>query len=105
MKTLEINGVTFELTEPRKTVELIYKKGFGSSFDIYKWYERPSTYKISIWEDWLKWALNSNGVFSFNICSANTFMFSIEGCYRSESGDWYNLFITRDHNRAIKVNS
>ena len=103
MKTITINGEYFELTQPRTETHPIQGR-IGDYTDIYEFYNRPSQYKTGIWSEWLQWAHGVDGLTAFNISSANCFAFTISGCVTID-GITYNLYITRDHNRAIQVNS
>lgn len=104
-KTIEINGVTFEVTISRKEVYAIECNCWGGYNAIFEVYERPSIYKQGIWEEWFKWAIDTTGVRSFYISAHNCMFFKISGLYEDENGNKYNLHITRDHNRAILVNA
>ena len=103
MKTMTINNEIFEVTEPRKNIHSI-SGCIAGDYEIYRFYDRPSEYKLAIWMDWLKWARTTEGIKVFEIASANGFKFTIQGLYEDEQGNFYNLMITREHNRAIKVN-
>ena len=104
MKTIEINGHVFEVIKRRTPIEANLRHVFGCDSDIYKCYDRPSQYKVAIWHNWLEWALNTNNVASFYISGHNCMQFTISGCYQDpNTGDIYNLYITRDHNRAYLV--
>ena len=102
MRKIEINDVTFELTIPRHHVDPNYSR-FGCECDIYDFYDRPSRFKVAIWEDWLNWARDTDNVVTFYISGANGFQFTISGCVQTPDGKMYNLYITRDHNRAYLV--
>ena len=104
-KTLKINGELFELTIPRKEVYAIECGKWGGYNAIFECYERPSTYKQEIWHDWYMWSKDTIGVRSFYISGYNCMQFTISGLYEDENGNKYNLYITRDHNRAILVNA
>ena len=104
MRKIEINGVTFELTIPRRTVHPTHGYICVESC-IFNWYDRPSQYKVEIWKDWVRWARETKGIEVFEIGGANCFQFSIIGLYVAEDGKVYNIYITSDHNRAILVNS
>lgn len=103
-KTININGVDFEVLKPRNSVKP-FKGNFGAPDEIYQCYDRPSRYKVGIWEDWYNWALATDGVRRFEITSYNCMQFTIRGLYEDENGDLYNLVITKMHNKAIKVYS
>ena len=101
MRTITIGNIDFELTVLRKRVATPITGRLGSRDDIFQWYNRPSDTKISKWHDWLDWAYTTVGVVVFEICSANGYQFAIHGYYIDDDGKCYNLYITRDHNRAI----
>lgn len=103
MKTIEINGVTFELIKPRNEVRP-FSGWFCDESAIFCHYDRPSIYKVDIWKSWLNWARNTDGVTAFEITSANGFQFTIGGLYTDDNGDEYNIYITKAHNRLYKVN-
>ena len=104
MKTLTLNGHTFKVTRPRKDIPSNCTCGMGSENSIYEHYGRPSDTKVAIWESWLKWAKETDGVTDFNICSANGYMFTIHGFYYDEENDHgYNIYITPSKNELIEV--
>jgi len=104
-RTIEINNVTFELTVPRKEVSAIEREKWDGMNAIFECYDRPSIYKQQIWNDWYLWSIKTIGVRSFYISGYNCMRFTISGLYEDENGNKYNLYITRDHNRAILVNA
>ena len=104
MKTIEINGKVFEVIKPKNPIEANLRYTFGCDNDIYNFYDKPSLYKVEIWHEWVEWAMNTDNVASFYISGANCMQFSIMGCYQDPStGKVYNLYITRNHNRAYLV--
>ena len=103
MKTLELNGVKFQLINPRKPIEP-FSGWFCDEQAIFCCYEHPSIYKIGIWNGWLKWARETVGVCAFEITSHNCMTFTIGGLYTDENGHEYNLYITKSSNKAYKVN-
>lgn len=102
MKTITINGRIFELLESKDTVYPARAR-FDSSDAIYKVYERPSQIKVSIWHDWRNWGL-CHEILGLEISSYNCMQFTITGLAEID-GEYYNLRITKCHNRAYKVNS
>lgn len=103
MRTLELNGVTFKVTKPRNPVRP-FSGWFCDENAIYNCYDRPSEYKVAIWNDWLKWARETDGVTGFEISSYNCMQFTISGFYVDENGNEYNIYITKSRNELIKVN-
>ena len=101
MKTLNINGVVFEVVKPRKEVKP-FSGWFCDENDIFNCYDRPSVYKIGIWNSWLKWARNTDGVVAFEITSYNCMQFTIGGLYVDDNGNEFNIYITKAHNKLIQ---
>ena len=104
-KHININGVEFELCG---TVATSPKHREGCSFDeIYEVYDRPSSTKVSIWQDWCKWCIEiriSDDNCGISISSHNVSHFSIDGFYYDHLTDTtYVLWITHCHNRAYKL--
>ena len=96
MKTMEINGRTFELcgTTNRCTVK---------QRDIRDCYARPSETKMSIWFDWVTWFMKT-GIFEYGVSSYNSNFFTINAVYYDkETKTEYILVITAMHNRAYKI--
>ena len=104
MKTITINNVEFELIKPRKKVEPFIGYHCDENCIFYH-YDRPSQTKINIWQKWVKWSntCEHGKVWAFEIAAHNCMMFTIAGLYEDEDGNEYNLYITRDHNRAYPV--
>jgi len=103
MKTIDINGCTFEVIKPRNEVRPFVGR-FCDESAIFCHYDRPSISKVKIWKSWLDWAHETDGVVSFEICSSNDYQFTIAGLYIDDNGDEYNIYITKAHNRLYKVN-
>ena len=98
MKQLVLNGVTFKVTNPRTPVRP-FSGWFCDENEIFNCYERPSLTKIAIWNDWLKWARETEGVTGYNCMQ-----FTISGFYVDENGNEYNIHIIKSRNELIKVN-
>lgn len=64
-RTIDINGVIFELTMPRKEVRAIEREKWDNMNAIFRCYARPPIYKEQIWNDWYLWAIETSGVRSF----------------------------------------
>ena len=103
-KTLEINGVTFELFNSDSHEAKSFTN--GAAYDaIYEAYGRPSVRKVGIWNSWCEWCntLNHNGIpCTLEIGSHSCHQFSINGKVKF-GGQVYSLWITRDHNRAYLI--
>lgn len=108
MKTVVLNGVTFEVKNSRKypvTIERCndYMERFTGK-DLDSFYGRCSEYKKAIWEDWLKWKTESPNASHMEIASANIMQFTIDCLWFDDNGYIeYYLHITRDHNYAYPV--
>ena len=103
-KTLEINGVTFELFKSNLHESESFTN--GAAYDaIYEAYGRPSYTKVQVWHEWCEWCytLNKNGIScTLNIGSHSCHQFSIYGMIKF-GGHVYQLWITRGHNRAYLI--
>ena len=104
-KTITINGVTFELYDDgRLDTGKIYNGAFYD--EIMSVYGKPSIYKVKSWHAWCEWAYECMrlGIDAMlEISSHNCMMYSITGAIRDTDGTKYELWITRDHNRAFKT--
>ena len=94
-KTLEINGVTFELGKP-------VPEGHWSDRTVYDCYGRPSDAKRAIWEDWASYILDTFRTATFGVASYNGFQFTIDGVVDWE-GQQYQLRISKAHNTLCPI--
>lgn len=96
-ETIELFGKTFEL-DTKETI--VYQSvPYRTIYDVYG---RPSTTKVSIYNNWDRWFREHNGY--ADVCSHNSNFFSIQGYVN----DWdnrklYFCYITPSHNRCIEV--
>ena len=103
MKTMTINGETFEVIHPRKynpraAVEAV-KDCAGRGLSYY--YGRHSTYKQEVFDEWREWYAGADNVSDFGICSANTNTFSISALLHDDADDVVGVItITKAHNRV-----
>ena len=106
MKYTTINGETFETIKPSKlnVKKAIENLAQSKRETIYDHYDKPSVYKVGIYEEWRDWALESP-VCCFSVTSANTFCFTIECVlYDEETNEDIGLIvITKSHNRLYLV--
>ena len=107
-RTMEINGVTFELTAPRKPKHLedvIRRLDRYAHRTIWECYERPSETKESIYKKWLDWYTDQGEEIDyFGVSSYNSMCFTLQALY-FDGVFYYELRITRDYNRAILINA
>ena len=97
-ETINLNGEHFTLD----TKETVNERVLNLR-DIYDCYERPSRYKVEIFEDWKRWFIQNGGNCTVN--SYNCMMFTIFGYVtEQETGERYECYITKAHNNCIKVN-
>ena len=102
MKTLTINNIIFELHTSRLH-HVVPIRGCKTT-EIFEVYDRPSSIKVSIWEEWCNWCkeVNEQGIdCGIQIESHNTNFFTISGSIRI-NGKCYDLWITRSHNRIYQ---
>lgn len=108
MRTLEINGINFEVTVPRKgTIVCIDRLARTSGLDLSSYYERPSEYKKAIYNDWFSWYIDTNDkqiaeIRYFGVSGANCMQFSLSFLVEY-NGKIYVAWITRDHNRLTFI--
>lgn len=100
--TREINGVDFEIIKPRTWYQTNVLYGIGDNGEIFKHYTKPSKIKQEIWEFWVQWANDTEGVVGLHISGANCNTFSIKGWYIKD-GQTYYIWITKCHNKMYLV--
>ena len=99
MKTIEINGVTFEVHKSKAVSTVFLDRYAGRT--INDCYERPSYSKTYIYNNWLEWATNA-GVEQFGISGYNGFQFTLQGKIEID-GITYILHITKSANKAYII--
>lgn len=103
MKTVEINGMIFEVRKSR--MHPITPIIGCNIAEIYDAYDRPSAIKIKIWNDWCMWCTDINNLANIQcgiqIESHNCFSFTINGSLRVDN-KVYELYITKNHNILFK---
>ena len=104
-KNVSINGVTFELYDDgRLDTGKIHS---GAAYDdIFNAYRKPSIYKVNSWHAWCEWVYECMKLgmdVTLEISSHNCNMYSISGEVRDTDCTKYELWITRDHNRAFRT--
>ena len=95
MKTIVINGKTFELSGETS-------RNYVKDRDLFDCYARPSVYKIRIWDDWMVW-FNEAHISDYGVSSYNSSFFSINAIARDVDGKDYMLVITHAHDRAYEI--
>lgn len=95
MKTMEINGVTFEVcgTTTRQCVK---------ERSLYDVYARPSDTKRDIWAWWVSW-FNEVRCWEYGVSSYNSNFFTINAILRMDNAKNYMLVITASHNRLYEI--
>ena len=96
-KTITINERTFELVNRQGVYRDLYPHR-----SIWDCYNRPSRTKEEIYEDWLKWAVDTD-VESFGVCSYNCNFFTLTGLFYNNDDECYFLKITPCHNYATRI--
>jgi hypothetical protein len=105
MKTIEINGRTFEVVNKRDKESLKsqirrHKDNF-SYRDIWDAYGRPSCTKVHIWDEWKNWQSQTKDVTYFEVAGAGSHAFSIEGVYTDAQGNEGLMRITKCYDRIF----
>lgn len=99
-KTINIGNEYFTL-HTRTTVDASKLGNYSNSTaDIYKFYEKPSKAKVSIWNEWVEWAKENNAEIS--IASGNHHTFTIQGKVTVDNVLYY-VYITKTANHLYKV--
>ena len=97
-KYIDINGERFYVVTPT-TKEGYYIRNLDCRYnDIFSAYGRPSSRKISIWNEWKKWANEMN--FSMWVYSRNSSTFSI-GFHGFLNNKEIHGWITKDYNKVV----
>ena len=97
-KTMEINGRTFEVVSGSNFYRQLHPHR-----SLWDCYNQPSKTKEDIYNDWLKWAVDTD-IESFGLCSYNCNFFTLSGLYLDfETGDSYFIKITPSHNYATRI--
>lgn len=111
MRTIEINGVTFEVTRPRNMVithERFLDLYFADTITLDDCYARPSHIKELIYASWYNWFSDEITRKCFEdmkwigVNSYNGFMFTLCACVSMVGVD-YIMEITPSHNRLIQA--
>ena len=92
-KNIVLGGVIFEVGKP-----ILHSEATWTSRRLEECYDKPSSTKIAIWNDWLKWFMQFDE-WHFGVSSYNGFMFTIEGVI-CDNDNWYKIYITKTHNFA-----
>ena len=101
MKTIKINGRTFELITAPKKVEEIKQRTYCGTPNL--WYDRPSATKMKIYHNWREYFNETaTGHCSHGVSSANTFNFTIVCDIRIDNIN-YRMYITPAHNYIIEM--
>lgn len=115
-KTMEINGVTFEVEKPILAANYAYQtlacekwhpysKRVNDIAGIYEAYKKPSVTKVSIYRKWLEWVAEGQKdveEISIWVSSATAQFFTISG-YAKISDKLYAISITAKHNRIAEI--
>lgn len=99
-ETITLNGERFEL-DTKETVSTSISIKRRTVDDCY---ERPSSYKREIFEDWWRWFIENGGY--CGVASYNCMQFTIEGVvFDKETQEEYYCYITKAHNKCWKVSA
>lgn len=98
MKIMTINDVNFEVQKEVITLPIV---NYHPHRTIWDCYARPSSKKIAIYEDWLRYAISVNAQ-AFTVSSYNRFFFTLQIVFRYE-GIKYLAYITYAHNYLYRM--
>lgn len=99
MEKIRLNGHSFEVHRSKYAKVENLARYAGRT--IWECYDRPSTTKVSIYKEWLDWAV-LNDVQYFGVSSYSGFQFSLQGLVEHE-GKMYLLAITKSANKAYII--
>ena len=102
MKNVKIGNEWFEVIKPRKYKPQYACPGKWDYADIWHAYNKPSKYKVDIWEYWNNFFGDNQYKFGTPfITSRNCFAFTVVfNVFNAETLEWIGIaVITRDHNR------
>lgn len=105
--SVTIMGTTFETNDNDLIItpwDSIHR-GQWSYATLWDAYNKPSDYKVDIWDDWCTWFREN---FDYNdaewwVSSKNCNFFSISGKVRTSDGAMWYLHITYAHNYATRI--
>lgn len=101
-KTKEINGEVFTVIVPKEKMN--HESMYFMSLSLDSCYERPSDIKRSIYESWLRWSYDVEGLTYFGIQSYNCMMFTLSGLYYDIKEDkYYHLYITKTRQELTEL--
>ena len=96
-ETITLNGEYFTLDNKETETETALTRR-----DIYDCYERPSRYKVDIFNDWRNWFIENDGYCT--VSSYNCMMFTIAGYVTDkETNERYYCYITKANNKCWKI--
>lgn len=105
MKTVEINGRTFQVINKRDKEALAkrvqHHKDSYTHKTIWNAYGRPSLTKVEIWDNWDNWARNTDEVTYFEVSGAGSHFFSIEAVVELDGVE--GLMIITAYNDRIEI--
>lgn len=106
MKTILLYGETFEVVYPRSGVTEFVPDFRYHTTDIYRAYQKPSIYKVQIWDYWKNFGLPEDETEKYHIgvpviTSHNCFKFTVRfNVYDMETREFAGVaVVTADHNR------
>ena len=99
MTNITVNGKTFSVHKSKYAN--VNNLGYYAGRTLYDCYERPSATKVSIYNDWLKWA-SDNNVYHFGVSSYNAHTFTLQGLLEYE-GKTFLLSISASANKAFII--
>ena len=95
---VKVNGKEFTLFH--KVVDKPIGKGC-----LLHCYDKPSSTKQQIWDEWCKWFCEVSQQFGdyIQVSSYNTFSFTICGIFTTSSGEKYSFYITKTRQELYYV--
>ena len=101
-KTKEINGKVFTVITPRKKLD--HNSMIFHALNLNSCYDRPSEAKRYIYDRWMRWCLDVEGLSWFGIQSYNCMMFTLSGLYYDIKEDkYYYLYITKTRQELTEL--
>ncbi len=79
-----INGVVFEVHHIQGSVDCMADNVIRHSKRLHDCYSRPSQTKIAIYNDWMSWARGVENLYTFDVDTYNSNIFTLSGVIESD---------------------
>lgn len=98
MRSINVGGKIFKISKTTRDYSDL-RHPIGRT--IYDCYSKPSSKKVSIYNEWLHWAINNNVIY-FGVASYNCNIFTLQGIITIDDDD-YLVYITPSYNTLYPI--